>query len=50
MPRHASILGLESFQLPAQTPEFNLSSRSHPCLDADPAHRLLRGTVMAVRN
>ncbi|GGF03055.1 LysR family transcriptional regulator [Aliidongia dinghuensis] len=45
---HAAILGLESFELPVRTPEFNISAIWHPRLDADPAHRWLRDTIMAV--
>ena len=45
---HAAILGLESFELPVRTPEFNISAIWHPRLDADPAHRWLRDTIMAL--
>jgi DNA-binding transcriptional LysR family regulator len=45
---HAAILGLESFELPVRTPEFNISAIWHPRLDADPAHRWLRDTIIAV--
>ncbi|HET7412077.1 MAG TPA: LysR family transcriptional regulator [Pararhizobium sp.] len=45
---HAAILGLESFELPVRTPEFNISAIWHPRLDADPAHRWLRDAIMAV--
>lgn len=45
---HAAMLGLESFELPVRTPEFNISAIWHPRLDADPAHRWLRDTVMEV--
>lgn len=45
---HAAILGLESFELPVRTPEFNISAIWHPRLDADPAHRWLRDTIAAV--
>jgi len=45
---HAAVLGLESFELPFRTPAFNISAIWHPRLDADPAHRWLRDTVLAV--
>ncbi|MGK9232751.1 LysR family transcriptional regulator [Inquilinus limosus] len=45
---HAAILGLESFELPVRTPEFAISTIWHPRLDADPAHRWLRDTIMAL--
>ncbi|MGO4725764.1 MULTISPECIES: LysR family transcriptional regulator [unclassified Inquilinus] len=45
---HAAILGLQSFELPVRTPEFAISAIWHPRLDADPAHRWLRDTIMAV--
>lgn len=45
---HAAVLGLESFDLPVRTPEFNISAIWHPRLDADPAHRWLRDTIMAL--
>lgn len=47
---HASVLGLESFELPVRTPEFSVSAIWHPRLDADPAHRWLRDTIRAVCN
>jgi len=40
--------GLASFELPVRTPEIVISAMWHPRLDADPAHRWLRDTVMAV--
>ncbi len=40
--------GLASFELPVHMPEFNVSSTWHPRMDADPAHRWLRDTVMSV--
>ncbi|WP_131115465.1 LysR family transcriptional regulator [Lichenihabitans psoromatis] len=40
--------GLESFALPLPTPSFKISAIWHPRVDADPAHRWLRETVMAV--
>jgi DNA-binding transcriptional LysR family regulator len=40
--------GLESFELPVQTPQIAISAMWHPRMDADPGHRWLRDTVMAV--
>jgi DNA-binding transcriptional LysR family regulator len=40
--------GLASFELPVRTPEIVISAMWHPRMDADPAHRWLRDTVMAV--
>ena len=40
--------GLESFELPVATPDIAISALWHPRMDADPAHRWLRDTVMAV--
>jgi len=37
--------GLHSFRLPVPTPEITVSLLWHPRLDADPAHRWLRGLV-----
>ena len=45
---HSGTSGLESFELPLPTPEFKISAMWHPRMDADPAHRWLRDTVMAV--
>lgn len=45
---HAATSGLESFDLPVPTPEFNISAMWHPRMDADPAHRCLRDIVMSV--
>ncbi len=39
--------GMHSFPLPVETPEFTVSLLWHPRLDADPAHRWLRGLVRA---
>jgi DNA-binding transcriptional LysR family regulator len=39
---------LVSFKLPVRTPEIMISAMWHPRMDADPAHRWLRDTVMAV--
>jgi len=45
--RHTGILraGMHSFPLPVSTPEFTVSLLWHPRLDADLAHRWLRGHV-----
>ena len=40
--------GLQSFELPVRTPEIVVSAMWHPRLDADPAHRWLRDTVVSV--
>lgn len=40
--------GLAAFELPVRTPEIAISAMWHPRMDADPAHRWLRGVVMAV--
>ena len=45
---HAATSGLESFELPVSTPEIMISAMWHPRMDADPAHRWLRDTVMSV--
>jgi DNA-binding transcriptional LysR family regulator len=45
---HASIAGLENFDLPVGTPGIMISAMWHPRVDADPAHRWLRNTVMTV--
>ena len=44
---HTGILraGMHSFPLPVVTPEFTVSLLWHPRLDADPAHRWLRGLL-----
>jgi DNA-binding transcriptional LysR family regulator len=39
--------GLVSFPLPVQTSEITISQLWHPRYDADPAHRWLRGLVLA---
>ncbi|RUY26501.1 LysR family transcriptional regulator, partial [Mesorhizobium sp. M7A.F.Ca.CA.004.12.1.1] len=39
---------LATFEVPVPTPEFKISAMWHPRMDADPAHRWLRDTVMAV--
>lgn len=38
-------IGMHSFPLPVSTPAFTVSLLWHPRLDADPAHRWLRGHV-----
>ncbi len=40
--------GLASFELPVPTPEIMISAMWHPRMDADPAHRWLRNTLIAV--
>ncbi|HMK80406.1 MAG TPA: LysR family transcriptional regulator [Xanthobacteraceae bacterium] len=40
--------GMHSFALPVATPELTVSMLWHPRLDADPAHRWLRGRVREV--
>jgi DNA-binding transcriptional LysR family regulator len=48
--RHTGVLraGMHSFPLPVATPEVAVSLLWHPRLDADPAHRWLRGLVRDV--
>lgn len=48
--RHTAALrgGLFCFDLPVMVPEITVSLLWHPRLDADPAHRWLRGCVRAV--
>ncbi|MFO0721704.1 MAG: LysR family transcriptional regulator [Nitrospira sp.] len=48
--RHTGVLrtGMHSFALPISTPEFTVSLLWHPRLDADLAHRWLRGCVREV--
>jgi DNA-binding transcriptional LysR family regulator len=45
--RHTGSLraGMHSFVLPVSTPPFTVSMLWHPRLDADPAHRWLRGCI-----
>jgi DNA-binding transcriptional LysR family regulator len=45
--RHTRTLraGMHSFPLPVPLPEMTISMLWHPRLDADPAHRWLRGCV-----
>lgn len=40
--------GLQSFELPVRTPPIKISAMWHPRMDADPAHRWLRGTFVEV--
>lgn len=46
--RHTGVLraGMFSFPLPVPTPQFTVSLLWHPRLDADPAHRWLRGLIL----
>jgi len=48
--RHTGHLrsGMHSFRLPVSMPEITVSLLWHPRLDADPAHRWLRGRVQGV--
>ena len=48
--RHTAALrgGMRSFSLPVALPEITISLLWHPRLDADPAHRWLRGCVREV--
>jgi DNA-binding transcriptional LysR family regulator len=48
--RHTGNLrdGMHSFPLPVSTPAITVSLLWHPRLDADPAHRWLRGHVLAI--
>lgn len=48
--RHTAMLraGMHSFPLPVALPPFTVSQLWHPRLDADPAHRWLRGCVREV--
>jgi DNA-binding transcriptional LysR family regulator len=48
--RHTEALrsGLHAFALPFETPALSISLLWHPRLDADPAHRWLRGRVRAL--
>jgi DNA-binding transcriptional LysR family regulator len=48
--RHTGILraGMHSFSLPISMPEITVSLLWHPRLDADPAHRWLRGHVRRI--
>jgi DNA-binding transcriptional LysR family regulator len=40
--------GLVGFELPVRTPSISISAMWHPRMDADPAHRWLRDTVVSV--
>jgi DNA-binding transcriptional LysR family regulator len=44
----AATAGLRSFELPVRTPQIVISAMWHPRVDADPAHRWLRDTVVSV--
>jgi DNA-binding transcriptional LysR family regulator len=48
IPDHAAANGLQSFELPVQTPAFNVSAIWHPRLDRDPAHVWLRNEILAL--
>jgi DNA-binding transcriptional LysR family regulator len=45
---HDPASGLDSFALPVPTPGFMISAMWHPRMDADPAHRWLRETIISV--
>ena len=45
---HSAASGLESFELPLPIPGFSISAMWHPRMDADPAHRWLRDTIMSI--
>jgi DNA-binding transcriptional LysR family regulator len=45
---HPIVHGLVAFDLPVPTPEIVVSAMWHPRMDADPAHRWLRKTILAV--
>jgi len=44
----AATAGIEWFELPVRTAEIVISAMWHPRLDADPAHRWLRNTVISM--
>jgi len=44
----AAAWGLESFPLPVSLPRHSVSAMWHPRMDADPAHRWLRSSVIAL--
>ena len=44
----ATAQGLVGFDLPVRTPPIAISAMWHPRMDADPAHRWLRDTVVTV--
>ena len=44
----AMTAGLQSFELPVQTPEIGISALWHPRMDADPAHAWLRQMVVSL--
>jgi DNA-binding transcriptional LysR family regulator len=48
--RHTGTLrtGMHSFALPFALPDFTVSLLWHPRMDADPAHRWLRGCVREI--
>jgi len=43
----AAAEGLRGFDLPVATPDLAISTMWHPRLDADPAHRWFRRSIMA---
>ncbi|HEY0181095.1 MAG TPA: hypothetical protein VGC30_15875 [Dokdonella sp.] len=44
----ASLVAAARFELPVRTPEIVISAMWHPRMDADPAHRWLRNTLIGV--
>ena len=46
--RRSAVSALEAFELPLKLPPLMVSAIWHPRLDADPAHRWLRGVLLAV--
>ncbi|WP_411192263.1 LysR family transcriptional regulator [Paraburkholderia sp. B3] len=46
--RHATASGLKRFALPVSLPKHSVSAMWHPRMEADPAHRWLRNTVIAL--
>jgi len=45
---HAAALGVRSFEIPVRMPEIRICAMWHPRVDADPAQRWFRQTVVAV--
>jgi len=48
VPGHAAANGLQSFELPVQTPAFSVSAIWHPRLDRDATHVWLRNEITAL--
>ncbi len=47
-PDNDAMAGLTRFDLPVAIPDFKISAMWHPRMDADPAHKWLRDTIMGV--